>query len=55
MPLQVKPLAEWEREGIAGMLSVVIPAHNEELTIAFSGSRFSRGGRVVDYSRPNRC
>ena len=30
MPLQVKSLAEWEREGLAGMLSVVIPAHNEE-------------------------
>jgi dolichol-phosphate mannosyltransferase len=30
MPLQVKSLAEWEREGVPGMLSVVIPAHNEE-------------------------
>jgi dolichol-phosphate mannosyltransferase len=30
MPLQVKSLAEWERESIDGMLSVVIPAHNEE-------------------------
>jgi dolichol-phosphate mannosyltransferase len=30
MPLQVKSLAEWEREAIDGMLSVVIPAHNEE-------------------------
>jgi dolichol-phosphate mannosyltransferase len=30
MPLQVKSLAEWEREGIRDMLSVVIPAHNEE-------------------------
>jgi dolichol-phosphate mannosyltransferase len=30
MPLQVKSLAEWEREGITDMLSVVIPAHNEE-------------------------
>ncbi len=34
MPLQVKSLAEWEREGIADMLSVVIPAHNEEGQIA---------------------
>jgi dolichol-phosphate mannosyltransferase len=34
MPLQVKSLAEWEREGIADMLSVVIPAHNEEHQIA---------------------
>jgi dolichol-phosphate mannosyltransferase len=30
MPLQVKSLAEWEREGVPDMLSVVIPAHNEE-------------------------
>jgi dolichol-phosphate mannosyltransferase len=30
MPLQVKSLAEWEREGIPDMLSVVIPAPNEE-------------------------
>ena len=30
MPLQVKSLAEWEREGTTNMLSVVIPAHNEE-------------------------
>jgi dolichol-phosphate mannosyltransferase len=30
MPIQVKSLAEWEREGIPDMLSVVIPAHNEE-------------------------
>ena len=52
MPLQVKSLAEWEREGIADMLSVVIPAHDEEFTIAFFGLRFSRGGRVVDYYRP---
>jgi dolichol-phosphate mannosyltransferase len=34
MPLQVKSLAEWERAGIAGMLSVVIPAHNEDGQIA---------------------
>jgi dolichol-phosphate mannosyltransferase len=30
MPLQVKSLAEWERDGVPNMLSVVIPAHNEE-------------------------
>jgi dolichol-phosphate mannosyltransferase len=30
MPIQVKSLAEWEREGIRDMLSFVIPAHNEE-------------------------
>jgi dolichol-phosphate mannosyltransferase len=34
MPLQVMSLAEWERDGIADMLSVVIPAHNEEGHIA---------------------
>jgi dolichol-phosphate mannosyltransferase len=34
MPLEVKSLAEWEREGVADMLSVVIPAHNEEGHIA---------------------
>src|SRR3979411_3125772 len=34
MPLQVKSLAEWEREGVPDMLSVVIPAHNEEGHIA---------------------
>jgi dolichol-phosphate mannosyltransferase len=34
MPLQVKSLAEWEREGVADLLSVVIPAHNEEGHIA---------------------
>jgi hypothetical protein len=27
-------LAEWERESITGMLSIVIPAHNEEGHIA---------------------
>jgi dolichol-phosphate mannosyltransferase len=30
MPLEVRSLAEWEADGIAGLLSVVIPAHNEE-------------------------
>ena len=34
MPLEVKSLAEWEREGIADVLSIVIPAHNEEGHIA---------------------
>jgi dolichol-phosphate mannosyltransferase len=29
MPLEVRSLAEWEGDGVAGMLSVVIPAHNE--------------------------
>lgn len=29
MAIQVSSLAEWERMGVPGMLSVVIPAHNE--------------------------
>ena len=34
MPLEVRSLAEWEADGIPGLLSVVIPAHNEEGRIA---------------------
>lgn len=34
MPIEVRSLAEWEAAGIANMLSVVIPAHNEEGHIA---------------------
>jgi dolichol-phosphate mannosyltransferase len=34
MPIEVRSLAEWEAAGIHGMLSVVIPAHNEEGHIA---------------------
>jgi dolichol-phosphate mannosyltransferase len=30
MPIEVRSLAEWERAGIPGLLSVIIPAHNEE-------------------------
>jgi dolichol-phosphate mannosyltransferase len=30
MPLEVQTLAEWEAQGVPGLLSVVIPAHNEE-------------------------
>lgn len=30
MPLEVRTLAEWEAHGVPGLLSVVIPAHNEE-------------------------
>jgi dolichol-phosphate mannosyltransferase len=30
MPIEVRTLAEWEAAGVPGMLSVVIPAHNEE-------------------------
>jgi dolichol-phosphate mannosyltransferase len=34
MPLEVRSLAEWEADYVPGMLSVVIPAHNEEGRIA---------------------
>ena len=34
MPIEVRSLAEWEAAGIPGMLSIVIPAHNEEGHIA---------------------
>ena len=34
MPMEVRSLAEWEAAGVPGMLSVVIPAHNEEANIA---------------------
>ena len=34
MPLEVRSLAEWEADCVPGMLSVVIPAHNEEGRIA---------------------
>lgn len=34
MPIEVRTLAEWEAAGIPGMLSVVIPANNEEAHIA---------------------
>lgn len=30
MPLEVRSLAEWEADGVVDLLSVVIPAHNEE-------------------------
>jgi dolichol-phosphate mannosyltransferase len=33
MPLEVRSLAEWEADGVPGLLSVVIPAHNEESNI----------------------
>ena len=34
MPIEVRSLAEWEAAGIPDVLSVVIPAHNEEGHIA---------------------
>src|SRR5215471_17493834 len=33
MPVEVRTLAEWVAEGVPGMLSVVIPAHDEEAHI----------------------
>lgn len=30
MPITVQSLAEWQESGVPGLLSVVIPAHNEE-------------------------
>lgn len=30
MALEVRSLAEWDADGVVGLLSVVIPAHNEE-------------------------
>ena len=30
MPIEVRSLAEWEAAGIPGLLSVIVPAHNEE-------------------------
>ena len=34
MPIEVRSLGEWEAAGIPGMLSVIIPAHNEEGHVA---------------------
>lgn len=34
MPIEVRSLAEWEVAGVENLLSVVIPAHNEEGDIA---------------------
>jgi len=30
MPVEVRTVADWEADGVPGMLSVLIPAHNEE-------------------------
>jgi dolichol-phosphate mannosyltransferase len=34
MPFEVRTLAEWEASGVPGMLSVLIPMHNEEGHVA---------------------
>jgi len=36
MPISVRSLAEWEEAGVPGMLSVVMPAHDEEGHVAGS-------------------
>jgi dolichol-phosphate mannosyltransferase len=45
MPIEVRSLAEWEAAGIPGMLSVVIPAHNEEGHIAATVQSLARALR----------
>jgi dolichol-phosphate mannosyltransferase len=42
MPLEVRSLAEWEADCVPGLLSVVIPAHNEEGRIAATATGLSR-------------
>ncbi len=41
MPIEVRSLAEWEAAGVKGMLSLVIPAHNEEGHIAQTVQQFA--------------
>jgi dolichol-phosphate mannosyltransferase len=48
MPLQVRTLAEWEAAGVPGMLSVVIPAHNEEGHIAGTVQHLAEALQAVD-------
>lgn len=48
MPLQVRTLSEWEAAGVPGMLSVVIPAHNEEGHIAQTVQHLARALRAAD-------
>jgi dolichol-phosphate mannosyltransferase len=48
MPIEVRSLAEWEAAGIHGMLSVVIPAHNEEGHIAETVQNIAAALRKVD-------
>jgi dolichol-phosphate mannosyltransferase len=45
MPLEVRTLAEWEAQGVPNLLSVVIPAHNEEARIAETVRAFANALR----------
>ena len=51
MPFEVRSLAEWEGAGVPDMLSVVIPAHNEEGHIAetVQGLADALRGAGIDY------
>jgi dolichol-phosphate mannosyltransferase len=51
MPIEVRSLAEWQAAGIEGMLSVVIPAHNEEGCIAETVRQFTTAlrGAGIEY------
>ena len=48
MPIEVHSLAEWEAAGIRGMLSVVIPAHNEEGNITETVQNLAAALRKAD-------
>lgn len=48
MPIEVRSLAEWQAAGIAGMLSVVIPAHNEEGHIAETVEQLTAALRLAE-------
>ena len=48
MPFEVRTLAEWEKAGVPGMLSIVIPAHNEEGHIADTVRNLSGALRAAD-------
>jgi dolichol-phosphate mannosyltransferase len=51
MPIEVRTLAEWEAAGVPGVLSVVIPAHNEEGHIADTVKHLvdALRGAAIDY------
>ena len=48
MPIEVRSLAEWEAAGIPDLLSVVIPAHNEEGHIAETVRDLTTALRAAD-------